>query len=86
MTPQAPGISFGIRAPPQPKQRKLDVPAREAHKRAYDEQRQRVEKGLQDIEKLIASKHVAFDVGQNGSQAYRARAIQSCLHMVVKNG
>jgi hypothetical protein len=55
MTPQAPGISFGIRAPPQPKQRKLDVPAREARKRAYDEQRQRVEKGLQDIEKLIAS-------------------------------
>jgi transposase len=86
MTPQAPGISFGVRAPPQPKQRKLDVLAREAHKQAYDEQRQRMEKGLQDIEKLIASKRAVFGAGQNGLQAYRARAIQSCLHMVVKNG
>lgn len=85
MTPQAPGISFGVRAPPQPKQQKLDVPAQEACKRAYDEWRQRVEKGLQDVEKLIASKHAVFDAGQNGLQAYCAQAIQSCLHMVVKN-
>ncbi|KAJ7355303.1 hypothetical protein DFH08DRAFT_912378 [Mycena albidolilacea] len=37
------------------------------------------------IEKLIASKRTAFDAGQNSLQAYRARAIQSHLQMVVRN-
>jgi len=46
-----------------------------------------VEKALSDIENLIASKHTAFDAGENGFQVlYCAQPIQSCLHMVVMNG
>ena len=45
-----------------------------------------MELGLCDIEKLITSNRTAIDTGVNGLQAYQARAIQSCLHMVVNNG
>jgi hypothetical protein len=81
-----PGPLLDIQNPPLPKQQKLDISARESRKRKYVERRQQVETGLCDIEKLIASKRTAFDTGANGLQAYRARAIQSCLHMVVNNG
>lgn len=42
--------------------------------------------GLVDIKKLIASKKTRFDAGGTGLQAHQARAVQSHLHMVVKNG
>ena len=45
-----------------------------------------LEKALKMIEKVIASKKKVFEAGRNGLQAYRARAIQSHLHMVVCNG
>jgi len=38
------------------------------------------------IEKLIESKKNVFVAGRNSLQAYRARAIQSHLHMVIHNG
>ena len=65
---------------------KLDIPACELRKLKYGKRRQQAEKGLCNIEKLITSKRTAFDAGEGGLQAYRARAIQSCLHMVVNNG
>jgi len=40
---------------------------------------------LNDIEKLIWSKTDFFDAGQHGLQAYRVRAIQSYLWMVMHN-
>src|ERR1700733_7859170 len=44
-----------------------------------------LQKCLLNIEKLIALKQTEFDAGQTGLQAYRARLIQSCLHMVINN-
>ncbi|KIJ26809.1 hypothetical protein M422DRAFT_272091 [Sphaerobolus stellatus SS14] len=40
---------------------------------------------LIDIETLIKSKRLIFTAGSTGLQSYRARAIQSYLHMVVNN-
>ena len=39
-----------------------------------------------DMEELVATTKDVFDVGKNGLQAYCARAIQSHLHIVVRNG
>ncbi|KAF9461189.1 hypothetical protein BDZ94DRAFT_1264200 [Collybia nuda] len=44
------------------------------------------EERLLAIEKLIRLKKTVFAAGHNGLQAYRARAIQSHLQMVVNNG
>ncbi|KAJ7580340.1 hypothetical protein C8J56DRAFT_896344 [Mycena floridula] len=66
--------------------RKLDVPACESRKRKKEEKKKAMEKGLLDIERLIASKKDLFAAGRNSLQAYRARSIQSCLHMIVCNG
>ncbi|KAJ6505240.1 hypothetical protein C8R45DRAFT_817655 [Mycena sanguinolenta] len=40
---------------------------------------------LAEIDKLIASKKNVFHAGSTSLQSYRARAIQSHLHMVVRN-
>src|SRR6266516_1602218 len=77
---------FHVHQPPQPKRCKLDVPARASRKRAKEERQMQPRNGLNEIEKLIKSKQAIFDAGCNGLQASRARAIQSCLHMVVNNG
>ncbi|KAJ7588406.1 hypothetical protein C8J56DRAFT_786124, partial [Mycena floridula] len=71
--------------PPPQKRRKLDIPARDSHKLKQEQRDQLNITGLKDIERLIASKKEIFHAGRNSLQAYRARAIQSCLHMVVNN-
>ena len=46
----------------------------------------KLEKALKMIEKVIMTKKKVFKAGRNGLQSYQARAIQSHLHMVVRNG
>jgi len=77
---------FHIRKPPPLKRRRLDVPSRVARQKAREERRTILQRGLLDIEKVIASTKTKFVSGREGLQAYRARAIQSYLFMVVKNG
>lgn len=84
-TPTHPTSSTNVIPPPARKRQKLDVPARVARKNAREVKAKILQKSLLDIEKLIASKRTAFDAGQAGLQAYRARTIQSCLHMVINN-
>ena len=79
-------LTHSAQNPPHRKRQKLDIPARKLRKLKYGKHRQQAEKGLCNIEKLITSKRTAFDAGEGGLQAYRAWAIQSCLHMVVNNG
>ena len=74
-----------IQSPPYSKWRKLAVPAREARRIARYDCLKAVKMALNDIEKLVTSKRTKFEAGHNSLQAYRARAIQSCLHMVVNN-
>jgi hypothetical protein len=76
---------FPIHAPPPPKRHKLEVPASEMRARAKEKHCQNCVLALKAIEKLIASKRDVFAAGANGLQAFRARAIQSCLHMAVSN-
>lgn len=80
-----PTSSTNIIPPPPRKRQKLDVPARVVRQKAREAHVNILKKCLLDIEKLIASKRTEFDAGRNGLQAYRARSIQSCLHMVVNN-
>ncbi|EPS97533.1 hypothetical protein FOMPIDRAFT_1031940 [Fomitopsis schrenkii] len=85
--PVAPDVgSFRVPDPPPLKRRKLDIPTRQAQQLSSEAKHKNLAKALVDIEKLIRSKRYAFAAGENGLQAYRARAIQSCLQMVVQNG
>ncbi|KIJ39956.1 hypothetical protein M422DRAFT_257275 [Sphaerobolus stellatus SS14] len=70
--------------PPASKWQKLAVPYREARHKTGEEHCKRQQKVLVDNEHLIASKHDVFAAGNNGLQAYRACAIQSCLWMMLK--
>lgn len=74
-----------IQSPPYSKQRKLAVPTCEARHIARDDRLKALKMALNNIEKLVASKRTKFEAGHNSLQAYCARAIQSCLHMVVNN-
>ncbi|KIJ29910.1 hypothetical protein M422DRAFT_268576 [Sphaerobolus stellatus SS14] len=77
-TSLAPSINFQVCAPPPLKCQKLDVPAREALLKQQE--------AWVAIQKLITSKKDLFESGRNSLQEYRARAIESCLQMMVKNG
>jgi hypothetical protein len=77
--------AFKIRDPPPSKQQRFKVPAHVARKQAQEARLHELKTALVAIEKLIASKKEVFKAGQNGLQSYRARAIQSYLHMVVRN-
>jgi hypothetical protein len=86
MTPASlPSMSFPIRLPPPLKWHGLNVPMHAAHQIAQEMRQGEFKKALAKIVKLIASKHKVFQSGRNGLQAYRGRAIQSCLKMVVNN-
>jgi hypothetical protein len=75
-----------IEIPPSKRVRhKLDIPSRTARILAREARQLELRKGLESIQKLINSKRTKFAVGCNGLQAYRARAVQSYLHMVVEN-
>ena len=81
LTPQ-----FRINQPPPLKRRRLDVSYQKARQDARKARCLLLQQGLVDIEKLIGSKKTKFETGREGLQARRARAIQSYLFMVVKNG
>jgi len=70
---------------PPLKRRRLEIPTRLARQQKRVQKRKALEEGLNDIEKRIQSKKEVFDAGQHGLQAYRARAIQSCLWMIIRN-
>ena len=76
---------FRVQQPPPLKQCWLEIPTRVACQRTRTEQQNALKSALDDIEKLIRSKMDFFDAGQHGLQAYRVRAIQSYLWMVMHN-
>jgi hypothetical protein len=77
---------FQVNNPPALKRHRHDVPVHVARKKRRRMVKDELEKALKMINKVIASKKEVFRAGRNGLQAYRARAIQSHLHMVVHNG
>ncbi|KAF7302158.1 hypothetical protein MIND_00782700 [Mycena indigotica] len=72
-------------APPR-KRQKLAIPAREMRRRAKKAKVERFQEGLTRISKLIVSKRTEFAGGLHGLQSTRARAIESCLRMVLDSG
>jgi hypothetical protein len=76
---------FRVVAPPPLKRRKLAVLVRVACQDAKRARMAKFGKALMAIKKVITSKCDVFAAGRNGLQAYRARSIQSCLWMMVKN-
>ena len=74
-----------VLTPPPQKRQKRVVPVLEEKAKHAKERNEKHQKALEDIEKLIQSKKEVFAAGKNGLQAYRARAIQSCLWMMLKN-
>ncbi|KAJ3747056.1 hypothetical protein DFH05DRAFT_1377744, partial [Lentinula detonsa] len=67
------------------KRRKLDVSVQKSRELARRTKCDALSMALKDIQKVIESKRIEFKAGEHGLQAYRARAIQSHLHMVVHN-
>jgi hypothetical protein len=70
-------------APPLKRQR-LEVPIREQRRQKQAERAKQLNDALLAIKKLIRSKKTIFAGGPTGLQAYRARAIESHLTMMVK--
>ncbi|KAJ3553136.1 hypothetical protein NP233_g12718 [Leucocoprinus birnbaumii] len=81
-----PSADFGVIPVPARKRQKLAVPAREARRQVRDEKQAKLQSGYDDVEKLIESKRTVFPGGTHGLQATRARAIHSCLNIMLKNG
>ncbi|KAH9037972.1 hypothetical protein EDB83DRAFT_2524536 [Lactarius deliciosus] len=65
------------------KRRRLDVPFREQRENARRRALEARIVALKDIKRVISSKKHSFEGGENGLQAYCARAIQACLHAMV---
>ena len=80
-----PNPPFPVQAPPPLKCQKLDIPVRITRQNMKLTREAGLKKALTGIEKLIASKCDVFTAGRNGLQAYRGRAIQSCLHMMLNS-
>lgn len=70
---------------PPLKRQRLEIPAWLARQQKQAQNKKDLEQALDDIEKLVQSKKEVFDAGQHGLQAYRARSIQSCLWMIIRN-
>ncbi|KAM6496657.1 hypothetical protein JOM56_007130 [Amanita muscaria] len=81
-------VEFPVQQPPPLKRRRLlSVPYREARLKAQEMRRKELKEALVTIEKLIHSKKMGnFEGRHNSLQEYRARAIQTYLNMVVRNG
>lgn len=71
---------------PSCKRRRLDVPVRQARKRAAEIAVPARQSALKDIDCLLSSQHQQFEGGHNGLQAQRARAIRACLQLMVRHG
>ena len=72
-------------AAPQPKRRRLEVPARTRLQGRKNELFFARTGALMKIEKMLNMKESPFHGGHNGQQARRARAIHSYLHMLARN-
>lgn len=71
---------------PLMKRRKLDVPYRESRRREKEKRVDILVDALDDLHKLLVSKRTKFISGPNGLQARRARAMESHLRLVIRNG
>ena len=80
-----PSSTQNIVSPPQPKQCRLDIPARTMQAQAKQGCLQGLMDALLDIRKLISSKKTVFAVGANGLQSKHAHSIKNCLQMVINN-
>ncbi|EPT01617.1 hypothetical protein FOMPIDRAFT_41382 [Fomitopsis schrenkii] len=79
--------SFPIQVPPPLKRQRHDVPARKSRTNQREHVRKIREDALKAVQRALKSRReLAFQAGMNGLQAYRARAIQACLAMVVNKG
>ncbi|KAJ7706607.1 hypothetical protein B0H16DRAFT_1345852 [Mycena metata] len=82
-------IPHQVRPPPALKRQTFDVPKAERRQAAAvlaaKARANILASSLVAIDKLIASKKDVFHAGNASLQAYRARSIQSHLHMVVRN-
>ncbi|KAH9165903.1 hypothetical protein EDB89DRAFT_2076344 [Lactarius sanguifluus] len=65
------------------KRRRLNVPLKEQREDGRRRAHEARTEALKDIKRVISSKKYTFEGGENGLQAYRARAIQACLHAMV---
>jgi hypothetical protein len=83
-----PSLSGGYKqvAVPVLQRKKLAIPARTAQKLKHEQHFQDLTVAFSDISKVILSKKTQFDAGNNVLQARCARAIESCLRAIVKNG
>ena len=80
-----PSSTQNIVSPPQPKRRRLDIPARTMRAHAKEARLKDLMDALLDIQKLISSKKTKFAVGANGLQSKHAHSIENCLQMVINN-
>ena len=77
--------AFPMQAPPPLKRQRLDVSSRKARVVRCELIRKNQEDALKAIRLALKSRReLKFQAGANGLQAYRARAIQACLTMVVE--
>ncbi|KAI0788716.1 hypothetical protein C8Q75DRAFT_767684 [Abortiporus biennis] len=84
-SPKEQTLTFHFYKPPPPKRQKRDISEQQRRRLACNERRLSLAKGLQDLDKLLRSKKDVFDASRNGLQACRARAMSSCLHMVLEH-
>lgn len=70
---------------PARKRRRLEIPVRQARARKQAEVALQRRRALHDLQKLMISRKTQFESGEHGLQARRARAIESCLHMMVQD-
>lgn len=70
---------------PPPKRRKLDIPRRQELLQKRERLRKERELALAAINKLIRAKTSITSTAPSSLQAVRARAVQSCLRLIVKD-
>lgn len=86
LTPESSSGTGTGSAVQQRKQCRLVIPACVAQATASKAIRTARANALKDISQLLSLSRQQFMAGNNGLQAYRARAVQLCLRSLVKNG
>ncbi|EJF60164.1 hypothetical protein DICSQDRAFT_63456, partial [Dichomitus squalens LYAD-421 SS1] len=69
-----------------PPKKQHNVPVRVARQKAQDAAREARRKALVDMKKLLSSRKALLVGRASGLQAYQARAIQACLHLMDAEG